>query len=244
MKDRSEDEQSHYNPHQESDERRYDQVDGVRDMLAQPFFKLGGDDTCGKCRENASLISCNADEAEELQRFRHAGSDVIGAGETGAYQHETQDNTDDRASAEVAEGGPAYKSRQEGERGVGQNLGECQQGRRYVVRSHAEYRQDRFLGQKSSQSHEQTGRDQYGDDGNEHVGEHTDRPLEFVPVDYLFLLLRGLADVGSSRDLDGLVIDPVYKSGAENDLVLAGVEEGAFHFVQVFHVLCPDLFFV
>lgn len=47
-----------------------------------------------------------------------------------------------------------------------------------------------------------------------------------------------------AHQLDHFVVDAVHQAGAQDDLVLAGVEKRALDVVQVFHGLGVDLVFV
>ena len=222
------------------------QVDGVGDMLAEPLLKLGGQDTGGEGGQHRALIARHRQETEEGEGFGGAGTHVVGAGETGTHQHQAQDDADDRASAEVAEGGPADQGGQEGKGSVGQNLGEGQQLGGNVGGGHPKDIQDGFLGQQAPQAHKQTGGHQYRDDGNEHVREHPYRPLEGIAVDRLLLGLVGSGrdGVGVAHQLHHFIVDPVHQAGAQDDLVLARVEKRAFHVVQVLDGLGVDFLLV
>ena len=93
-------------------------------MFAKELFKLGCQHTGGKSGQHRALISGNWNESKENQRFRRAGAYIVGAGQAVANQHQAQHNADDRAAAEILEGGPADQGRQEGKGGIGEDLGE------------------------------------------------------------------------------------------------------------------------
>ena len=246
VEDGSDGKQGDDDAEQHGQEGSDDQVNGIGDVLAEPLFKLGGQDAGGEGGQHRALIARHRQETEESQGFGSAGAHIVGAGKAGVHQHQAQDDADHRAAAEVAEGGPADQSGQEGKGSVGEDLGEGQQFGGDVGGSEPEDIQDCLLGQQAPQAHEQAGGHQHRDDGNEHVREHPHRPLEGVAVDRLLLGLvgGGFCCIGVAHQLDRFIIDAVHQAGAQDNLVLACVEKRAFHVVQGFHRLGVDLFLV
>ena len=68
MENRSDGKQSQNDSHEKSDKRRYDQVNGIRNVFTQPLFKFCCDNACSKGRKHRSLITCHRDKAKELHQ--------------------------------------------------------------------------------------------------------------------------------------------------------------------------------
>ncbi len=242
MENGADDEQGQEDSREHSEERREDKVNGIGDFLLQEFFDLASHNTGDEGREDGALIAHHGDKAEEVQRRGRLLTHLIGVGQGGVHQHQADDDANDRISAENAEGGPAHQGGEEGKGRVRQHLGEEDEVGGNAVRRHAEKGEERLLGQKPPQAHEEARGYQNRDNGHKYVAEDPDRPLEAVAL----LLDRGAGSRPAAGAQDGLhlVVDLVHKAGAEDDLILPGVEEAALYFVQIFHSLHVDLFLV
>ncbi len=241
MKNRTEHKERQHDSHQHGYKGSYDQVNGIRHMPTEPLFKFCSKNAGDKCREHGALIACHPDKAKENQRFCRAGTHVIGTGQRRIDQHQAKHNTNDRISAEITEGGPAYQRRQERERRIGQDLRDFQKILRDAFRRHAEDPKHCILCQKSPKAHKQTGCHQHRNDRDEHIREHADRSLKTVAVYDRFFLFTGLRPACNLYDF---VIHTVDQTGAEDDLILAGVKEGTLYPIQRFHCVRLDLILI
>ena len=234
--DRADDGKCDVGCHKNRGERRYKQIQHLRDMLVQPFFNLTHQEYGKHDRNDVSLVSGLLDR-EDKDVPGGDSSLIAGHGPGVDKIRMNHEKTDNRAqediAAEYSRRGDGYDTGQEDEGCIGHHIQEsvpvagCKSRKRLTEGLH--------------QAHHETGSDDSRQDRDKYVA---DRLQQLLPERLFFR--RGCFDVVLGRrrhagDRQEFVIYFVDRTGADDELQLSVGFEHALDAVDVLEDLFIDL---